>query len=89
MLKRTIIDRALYGLPLDGRDVARVSRCRKYLTYRHTWADDTDGRVWDGVRFAARKLAQTVANQTGRSVAIYASGGWRLDEVWPEGDSAE
>lgn len=72
-----------YGSALAGSDVARVSRDKRCITMRHAWRDDIDARVWAGVRNAAWGLARQVADETGRGVEIYASGGWSLDVVEP------
>ena len=83
MRKARIMDRALHGLPLDGSDVARVSRSRRYVTYRHSWPDDVDGRVWDGVSRAGMRLAQRVADQTGSVVEVYSRSNNLLEQVEP------
>lgn len=79
--KRDLENAALSGLPIDGRDVVRVSRTGRCVTYRHAWAEDCDARIWHGVSQAAREIARDVARRTGRSVAIYASGGWIVDQI--------
>lgn len=83
MTKARIIDRAINGLSLDGQDVCRVNRRQGYLTYRHVWPQNTDGRVWDGVRRAAWKLAQQMADEQGRAIEIYTSRGDLCDQVEP------
>ena len=67
MLKAAIQNAAISGLPLDGHDVARVSRSRKWITLRHSWPNNTDG-----LRRAYCDLAQRLANASGRAIAVYA-----------------
>jgi methyl coenzyme M reductase subunit C-like uncharacterized protein (methanogenesis marker protein 7) len=83
LTKAKIIDRAIAGLPLSGTDVATVSRSARSLVMRHAWKDTDDGRVLDGIRRAARRLAQDLADASGRSVSIYNSNHNLIDEVHP------
>jgi hypothetical protein len=83
MTKAKIAERAEAGLPLSGEDVASVSRSARSLVMRHAWKDSDDDRVLDGVRRAARRLAQNLADASGRSVSIYNSRHDLIDEVSP------
>ena len=84
MTKREIENRALAGLPLYGSDIARVRRDARVITLRHVWGERVDGRALDGVRRAYRTLARALARRTGRSVEVYASQGFMLDQIDPE-----
>lgn len=82
--KGDIENRAISGLPLSGKAVASLSRDRRVMRLRHVWPNDTDARTWHGVRQAFLNWAQEVANETGKSVEVYAKEGWMLEQVQPE-----
>ncbi len=88
MGKSKIEDCAVSGLPLDGHDVARVGRNGRVVTLRHVWPDNTDARVWDGVRRAAHRLAQETVNRTGRRIDLMSAHGDTLDQFSPEAEAA-
>ena len=88
MTKSDIENAALAGLPLDGRDVARVRRSRNrpctVITYRHVWRDDTDGRVWAALHRAVARLAQGIADAERVSVEVYSAHGCMLEQYAQE-----
>ena len=83
MNKTRIIDLAIAGLPLSGEDVATISRSARSLVMRHAWKDTDDGRVLYALRQATRRLAQDLADASGRSVSIYSKRRDLIDEVRP------
>lgn len=84
MNKTDIRNAAISGIPLNGSDVATISRNRRTMTLRHVWSEDTDGRVIDGVSRAWRREARRVANTTGKPVEVYSKEGSMLDEIEPD-----
>jgi len=78
---------AISGGRLDGGDVVAVARDKSYVTYRHTWPPLIDGRAWDALSRAAMRVAESVADETGRSVTIYAREGFVVDVVSPLSES--
>jgi len=81
--KAQIENWAVSGMPLSGEDVAVVSRDKRTIKLRHAWPDDTDARIWSGVRQAFMALAGQVANKTGRPVEVYTKDGVMLEQVSP------
>lgn len=81
--KSRIENQAISGMPIDGRDVAVVSRDRRTVRLRHVWPDDVDARVWHGVREAFMDLATDLARETRHPVEVYAKEGYMLEQVRP------
>lgn len=72
------------GGQLSFHDVATVSRDRRSITLRHAWPEDVDARVWNNLMHLVGREAQRLADETGRSVEVYASGGWTIQQYQPE-----
>jgi hypothetical protein len=84
MTKREIMREAECGGRVRPRDVARVSRSRKYVTLRHVWPEDVDARVWARIERESLRLCQDIANYTGHAVELYAAEGHVLAQVQPQ-----
>jgi len=80
--KSQITSAAISGLSIDGGAVARITRGGS-VVLRHSWPDNCDARVWDGVSRAAMHLAQERADKTGRAVDVYHQDGSMIDQVQP------
>lgn len=76
MRKHEIEREAIAGGRVRGRDVARVSRSRKYITLRHAWPENVDARAWARIMREARELAESVG-----ASEIYDPRGWLIAEV--------
>jgi hypothetical protein len=83
MTKAEIMNRTESGLGVDGRDVATVSASGRYVELRHEWPENVDARVWSGVKSAAGRLCQEIADKTGRDVELYAVEGHVVDVYEP------
>jgi hypothetical protein len=83
MTKNEIANRAESGLAIYPPYVARRNVKRGVVTLRHSWPDDIDARVWDGVKRAAMALCQTTADKRGKSVDLYTHDGVLLEVVEP------
>ena len=81
--RRDIENAGLSGLPVSFEQIARVSRNKRVVTLRHAWADDVDGRIWSAVRRTFLRGAQKLANETRKSVEVYAKQGWLIEAVEP------
>lgn len=77
-----------YGSRLDFADVARLSRDKRVITLRHVWPDDTDARVWHAISGVVTRRAVEIAEQTGKSVEIYAKEGFQIEQIEPLAASA-
>lgn len=88
MHKSMIDNRTRSGLPVAFEDVCRVSRDKRVARLRHVWPDNTDGRVWSGIRQAYVRGAQELANRTDKSVEVYNAHGNMLDQFTPERDES-
>jgi hypothetical protein len=80
--KQQIIDAGISGLPIKGEDVASLNP-KGYLTLRHAWPDDLDGRAWHAIKRAYVRYGQTIADATGKTIPVLSKQGWQIDEIEP------
>lgn len=64
--------------------MATEARSGRYVTLRHAWPDNVDGRVWAAVKRAAMRRAYGLADESGRPVEVYAKQGYVVDVAHPE-----
>lgn len=90
MNKNNIENCAISGIKLDLSDVATVSRSAlryggtKVVTLRHTYPENGDGRIWDGVNAALHHGAKEIfaADVRVERVEVWSrGGGWQVSEI--------